>query len=106
VTANVSVNSGAHEMKRKKRAFESSPSDCEECEEPTLIETDGENIDSVVECVYCSGPYSGDCRSEKGINCKKNKKTTSGAMGSVQVQTTAKYLFAFYATLKNCACLP
>jgi hypothetical protein len=51
VTANVSVNRGEREMKRKKRASESSPSDSEECEEPSLIETDGENLDSVTECL-------------------------------------------------------
>jgi hypothetical protein len=82
-------------MKRKKRAFESSPSDCEECEEPSLIETDGENIDSVVECVCCSRLYCGEWRGEKGISCKKIKILQVVPWRVVQVQTTAKYLFAF-----------
>jgi hypothetical protein len=46
---------GEREMKRQKRTSESSPSDCKECEEPSLIATEGENTDSGAECLHCSG---------------------------------------------------
>jgi hypothetical protein len=85
-------------MKRQNRTSESSPSDSEECEEPGLIATDGENTDSGAECWHCSGCI---------LETDGAQNATSGAIKSVQVQTTAKCVFAVSATLnKCCAYLP
>ena len=84
---NVSVNRGEHEMNKQKRTSESSPSDSEECEEASLIATDGENSAGGAECWHCSG-----CILETDAARRSAQNASSGAKRSVQVQTTAKCL--------------
>jgi len=65
--ANVSAIRGEHEVMRKKTVSESSPSDPEDCEESSFVETGEENSDTDAECLYSSGLYTRDRREEKWI---------------------------------------
>jgi hypothetical protein len=53
---------------------QSSSLDPEDCEEPILAETDEENSDINVECLYVSGLFTRDWRGEKWINFTKRYK--------------------------------
>jgi hypothetical protein len=75
---------------------ESSSLNIEDCEEPSLVQTDEENSDFDAKRLYCSGLCTRDRRGENWINAQN---ATSGAMNSVRVRTTGKCFFDFSATL-------
>jgi hypothetical protein len=97
--ANVTVIRGEHEVKRKNTS-ESSSSDPEDFEEPSLVETEDENSDIDAECLYCSGPYTRDRRGEKWIKCTKCYKWCHEECSGTDDWKT---FLCFSATLNKCS---
>ena len=91
--ANVSVICGEHET-------ESSSVDSEDCEEPSLVETDTNvQILTLSGCIVQGSIVQRDA-AKSGSNAQN---ATSGAMKSNQIQTTGTRFFAFSATLNKCS---